>query len=103
MAVEVSAIDAESYLQTNVVTVEAASEAVRMPPVTVTAVPALRLSLADVTFGVHEAGAVPPAMVIGTLTADVLLLMATMTVPSVPVKAERRTFALELPVTSTMT
>ena len=65
------------YLQTNVVTVVAASEAVKVPPVTVTAVPAVRLSLDDVTFGVHAAGAVPPAMVIGTLTADVPLLMAT--------------------------
>jgi hypothetical protein len=61
------------------------------------------LSLADVTFGVHEAGADPPEMVIGMLTADVLLLMATIAVPSVPVKAESRTFVLEFPVTSTMT
>jgi hypothetical protein len=73
VAVEVLAIDAADYLQTNVVTVVAASEAVRVPPVTVTAVPALRLSLAEVTFGVHEVGAVPPEMAIGTLTADALL------------------------------
>jgi hypothetical protein len=90
-------------LQTNVVTVEAARDAVKVPPVTETAVPALMLSFAEVTFGVHEAGAVPPAIEIGMLTADVLLLMATMTVPSVPVKAERRTFVLEFPVTSTIT
>jgi hypothetical protein len=72
-------------LQTNVVTVVAASEALKVPPLTVTAVPALRLSLADVTFGVHEAGAVPPEMVIGTVVAEVPLLMATTTtVPSEP-------------------
>ena len=52
----------------------------------------------------HEAGAVPPAMEIGTVAADEPLLTATTTtVPSVPVKAERRRFVLELPVTSTMT
>ena len=45
------------YLQTNVVTEVAPSEAVKVPPVTVTAVPALRLSLAEVTLGVQEAGA----------------------------------------------
>ena len=56
-----------------------------VPPLTVTAVLAARLSLDDVTFGVIEVGAVPPAMVIGTLTADVFLLMATTTtVPSDP-------------------
>ena len=58
------------YLQTNVVTVVAASEAVKLPPVTVTAVPAVRLALDDVTFGVQEAGAaVPPEMEIGTVAA----------------------------------
>jgi len=72
------------YLQTNVVTVEAASEAEKLPPLTVTAVPALRSSLDDVTFGVQEAGAVPPEMEIGTVAAAVPLLMATTTtVPSV--------------------
>ena len=58
-----------SYLQTNVVTVVAASEAEKPPPLTVTAVPAVRLALDDVTFGVHEAGAVPPEMVIGTVSS----------------------------------
>ena len=91
------------YLQTNVVTVWLAKEAVKLPPVTVTAVPAFRLSLADVTLGVHEVGAVPPEMAMGTLTSLLPLLMPTMTVPSVPVKAERRRSALEFPVTSTMT
>jgi hypothetical protein len=73
-------------LQTNVVTVVAASEAVKIPPVTVTAVPAARLALDDVTYGVHEAGAAgPPEMEIGTVAAAVPLLMATTTtVPSVP-------------------
>jgi hypothetical protein len=90
-------------LQTNVVTLVAPSEAVKVPPVTVTAVPAVRSALDEVTFGVQDAGAVPPVMVIGTLTAEALLLIATMTVPPVPVKAERRRFVLEFPVTSTMT
>jgi hypothetical protein len=67
------------YLRTNVVTVVAASEALKVPLVTVTAVPAVRLALDEVTFGVHEAGAVPPAMLIGTVAADVPLLMATTT------------------------
>lgn len=92
------------YLQTNVVTVAAASEAVKVPPATVTAVPALRLSVADVTFGVQDAGAVPPEMAMGKVAAAVPLLMATTTtVPSVPVKAERRTFVLVFPATSTIT
>ena len=56
-------------MQTNVVTVVAASEAVKVPPVAVTAVPAARLAADEVTYGVHEAGAVPPAMVIGTVAA----------------------------------
>jgi len=64
-------------LQTNVVTVALGSEALKAPPVTVTGVvPALRSSVADVTFGVHEAGAVPPVMVIGTVASAVPLLMA---------------------------
>ena len=72
-------------IYSNVVTVEAASEAEKLPPLTVTAVPALRSSLDDVTFGVQEAGAVPPEMEIGTVAAAVPLLMATTTtVPSVP-------------------
>ena len=50
-----------------------------------TAVLETKLSLADVTHGVSEAGAVPPAMEIGTVAAAVPLLMATTTtVPSVP-------------------
>jgi hypothetical protein len=73
------------YLPTNVVTVVAASVAVKEPPVTVTAALEARLSVADVTHGVSEAGAVPPAMVIGTVAAAVPLLIATTTtVPSVP-------------------
>ena len=69
-------------------TVVAASEAVKAPPVTVTAVPAARLALDEVTFGVHKAGAVPPAMVIGTVAAaEPLLTATTATVPSVPLKA----------------
>ena len=55
------------YLQTNVVTVVLASEAVKAPLPTEIPVPALRFSADDVTFGVHEARVfVPPAMVIGT-------------------------------------
>src|SRR6476619_6440260 len=46
------------YLQTKDVTVVAASEAEKVPPVTVTGVPAAMLALDEVTFGVHEAGAV---------------------------------------------
>jgi len=55
-------------LQTNVVTVAAASDAGRLLPVTVTAAPAMRVAAAEVTFGVHEAGPVPPEMAIGTVT-----------------------------------
>jgi hypothetical protein len=55
------------------------------PPLTVTAVPEVSLALADVTQGVHDAGAVPPAIEIGTVTDPVLLLIATTTrVPSEP-------------------
>ena len=73
------------YLPTNVVTVVAASAAVKLPPLTATAVFETRLSVDDVTVGVIMAGAVPPAIVIGTLTAAVPLLTATTTtVPSVP-------------------
>jgi hypothetical protein len=75
-------------LQTNVVTVVAASEALKVPPVTVIGVvPAARLALDDVTYVVQEAGAaVPPEMEIGTVAAELPLLMATTTtVPSVPV------------------
>ena len=49
-----------AYLQTKVVTVMGANEAANAPPVTgMAVVAALRLSLADVTFGVHEVGVVP--------------------------------------------
>ena len=73
------------YLPMNVVTVMMASVAVKEPPLTVTAVPDLRLSLADVTHGVSETGAVPPGMEIGTVAVALPLLMATMTtVLSVP-------------------
>src|SRR3954447_10704096 len=93
-----------AYLQTNDVTDVPASEAEKVPPVTVTAVPAARLAPDEVTYGVHEAGAVPPAMEIGTVAAEEPLLTATTTtVPSVPLKAEMRRFVFELPVTSTMT
>ena len=51
----------------------------------------------------HEITKQQERMQIGTLTAEALLLMATMTVLPVPVKAERRRFVLEFPVTSTMT
>ena len=69
-------------------TVWLAKEAVKLPPVTVTGVPAPRPALADVTLGVHDAGAaVPPAMAIGALTSLLPLLMPTTMVPSVPVKA----------------
>ncbi len=57
----------------------------KLPPLTVTAVPEVRLALDDVTQGVHEAGAVPPAMEIGTVTDPVLLLMATTTTVPEPV------------------
>ena len=50
-----------------------------------TAVPEVSLALADVTQGVHDAGAVPTAIEIGTVTDPVLLLIATTTrVPSEP-------------------
>ena len=92
-------------MQTNVVTVVPASEAVKLPPLTGTAaVPAARLAPDEVTYVVHEAGAFPPVTVIGTVAAEEPLLTATTTtVPSVPLKAESRRLALELPVTSTMT
>ena len=85
-------------LPTNVVTVLLASVAVKLPPLTATAVLAARLSVADVTHGVIEAGAVPPAMAIGTVADAVPLLMATTTtVPSVPLKAVSRTSAERSP------
>ena len=90
-------------MQTNEVTVVPANDAVKAPPDTVTAVPAVRLALDDVTFGVHEAGAVPPAKVMGTLAADEPLLMPTMTVLSALVKAESRRLVLVFPVTPTIT
>jgi hypothetical protein len=78
-------VSSVSYLPTNVVTVEAPSAMVKAPLLTGTAVPPMRFWLDDVTYGVIDAGAVPPAMVIGTLVADVFLLMATTTtVPSGP-------------------
>jgi hypothetical protein len=91
-------------LHTNVVTVVAASEALRVPPVTVTGFPAAMLAVDEVTYGVHEAGAVPPLMAIGTVAADVPLLMATTTtvLSVLLLKAERRRFVFELPETSTM-
>ena len=63
------------------------STAVNVPPVTVMAGFATRLSVAEVTFGVTVVGAVaPPAIEIGTETAAAPLLMATTTtVPSAPV------------------
>ena len=45
----------------------AASAAVKMPPLTGTALLGARSSLADVTFGVQAAGAVPPEMATGTV------------------------------------
>jgi len=73
------------YLPTNVVTVVPASAAWNVPLVTATGVPATRFWLADVTVGVIIVGAVPPVIVIGTVTAAVPLLTATTTtVPSVP-------------------
>jgi len=60
------------------VTVLAASVAVKLPPLTVIAVPEVRLALDDVVHGVTEVGAVPPEIVIGRLTDPVLLLMTTM-------------------------
>jgi hypothetical protein len=91
-------------MQTNVVTVVAASDAVKVPSVTVIGLPAVRLALDDVTYGVHDAGVVPPEMVVGTSTGAALLLMATTTtVPFVPVNAESRRLGLEFPKTSTMT
>src|SRR3569623_1476491 len=90
------------YLQPHVETVEAASAALRTPSLTVTADLAARLSVAEVTFGVQEAGAVPPEKAIGTVAAALPLLMATMTTPSVPLNADSRTSALELPATSTI-
>ena len=90
-------------MHTKVVTLVAASAAVNAPPVTVTAVPALRLLVDEVSFGVHEAGAVPPVMVMGTLAAVLPLLMATTTVVLPPLKAESRTLALVFPATATAT
>ena len=89
------------YLQTNVVTDGPASEAVNDPPVTGTAVCEARFAVADVTHGVHEAGAVPPEMAIGTEAVAVPLLMATTTTVLGPEYAERRTFDGALPETST--
>ena len=91
------------YWQTKVVTDGPASEAVKAPPVTVTAVCEARLAVADVSHGVHELGAVPPEMLIGTEVVEVPLLIATMTVFPEPVYAERRTFVGALPETSTRT
>jgi hypothetical protein len=92
-------------LQTNVVTDGPTSEAVNEPPLTETAVCAVRLTPVpdDVRYGVHEAGAVPPEMLIGTDCVVALLLMATMTVLPDPVNAERRTPAGGLPETFTRT
>ena len=74
-----------TYLPTNVVTEVAASMALKLPPLTGTAVVATRFWVADVTVGVIMAGAVPPVIAIGTVTAAVPLLTATTTtVPSVP-------------------
>lgn len=68
----------------NVVTVLLGSVAMKLLAVTVTDVAALRLSVADVTYGVSVAGAVPPEIAIGTLAAAAPLLMATTTTePSV--------------------
>src|SRR5207237_336855 len=64
------------YLPTNVVTVAAASVAVKLPPLTATAVLDARLSVAEVTHGVSDAGAVPPEIAIGTFTAAVPLVMS---------------------------
>jgi len=94
-------LKAERYLQTKVVTDEPASEAEKAPPVTATAVCETRLAVADVNHGVQEAGAVPPAMLIGTDTVEVPLLMATTTTVFGPEYAERRTFDGALPETST--
>jgi hypothetical protein len=91
------------YWQTKVVTDGPVSEAVKEPPVTVTAVCEARLAVADVSHGVHELGAVPPEMLIGTEVVEVPLLIATMTVFPEPVYAERRTFVGALPETSTRT
>ena len=76
-------------MPTNDVTVLLASVAVKLPPVTGTAVFEMRLSADDVTHGVIEVGAVPPAMAIGTVADAAPLLMATTTtVPSEPLYAE---------------
>jgi hypothetical protein len=85
------------YLQTKVVTDGPASDAVKEPPFSGTAVWELRFALADVNHGVQEAGALPPAMLIGTDTVEVPLLMATTTTVLDPEYAERRTDAGGLP------
>jgi hypothetical protein len=91
------------YLQTKVVTDEPASEAEKAPPVTATAVCETRLAFADVSHGVHEAGAVPPATLSGTDTVVVPLLMATTTTVFDPEYADSRTFAGAAPETFTRT
>src|SRR5262249_27406445 len=93
-----------AQLPTNVVTDVAPSAAVKDPLLfPVTAVLEARLSIDDVPHGVTIAGAVPPEIVMGTLTAEVFLLMATMAMAvPVPLKAEMRT-PEGAPVTSTRT
>jgi hypothetical protein len=85
------------YLQTKVVTDGPASDAVKEPPFTGTADWEVRSAFADVNQGVQEAGALPPAMLIGTDTVEVPLLMATTTTLFDPEYAERSTFAGALP------
>src|SRR5262249_59176972 len=90
------------YLPTNVVTDGPPSMALKEPPLTETAVLETRLLLESVTQGVSEAGAVPPEMVIGTVTDEVLLLIATTTtVLSEPRYADSWTLDGGVPVTST--
>ncbi len=68
-----------------------ASDAVKEPPLTGTAVWEIRSALVDVNQGVQEAGALPPAMPIATDTVEVPLLMATTTTLFDPEYADRRT------------
>ena len=90
-------------MPTYVVTLIAGSDAGKTPPVTVTASFSAMSSLAEVTKGVIEAGAVPPAIVIGKSTAAVVSLMATTTtVPSGPREAKSMTFERTVPVIPTM-